>query len=172
MVRRNDYYTEIAQFMSFLDGIEYPRNDNSHVFPQERLLEITDLDVVSYFNFKAYHNANPSPSDQPIYCRSSTLEYKKKAISSFLPRQNMPWDDITQTGNPTRSRAVHHMIQKVKVHEVRGTGVQSNARRAVEWEEFVNILIAVREIYSESSKAHSMLMAVCVDAPVAADWPH
>ena len=54
---RNDYYTEIAQFMSFMDGIEYPRNDNSHVFPQERLLEITDLDVVSYFNFKAYHNA-------------------------------------------------------------------------------------------------------------------
>ena len=162
MVRRNDYYTEIAQFMSFLDGIEYPRNDNSHVFPQERLLEITDFDVVSYFNFKAYHNANPSPSDQPIYCRSSTLEYKKKAISSFLPRQNMPWDDITQKGNPTRSRAVHHMIQKVKVHEVRGTGVQSNARRAVEWEEFVNVLIAVREIYSESSKAHSMLMALSV----------
>ena len=158
---RNDYYTKIAQFMSFLDGIEYPRNDNSHVFPQERLLEITDFDVVLYFNFKAYHNANPSPSDQPIYCRSSTLEYKKKAISSFLPRQNMPWDDITQKGNPTRSRAVHHMIQKVKVHEVRGTGVQSNARRAVEWEEFVNVLVAVREIYSES-KAHSMLMALSV----------
>ena len=54
------------------------------------------------------------------------------------------------------------MIQKVKVHEVRGTGVQSNARRAVEWEEFVNVLIAVREIYSESSKAHSMLMALSV----------
>ena len=116
---RNNYYSDFAQFMSFMDGIEYPRNDNSHVFPQERLLEITDLDVVSYFNFKAYHNANPSsPSDQPIYCRSSTLEYKKKAISSFLPHQNMPWDDITQKGNPTRSRAVHHMIQKVKVHEV------------------------------------------------------
>ena len=53
------------------------------------------------------------------------------------------------------------MIQKVKVHEVRGTGVQSNARRAVEWEEFVNVLVAVQEIYSES-KAHSMLMALSV----------
>jgi hypothetical protein len=157
----NNYYSEIAQFMSFMDGIEYTRNDNSHVFPQERLLEITDLDVVSYFNFKAYHNANPSPSNQPIYCRSSTLEYKKKAISSFLPRQNMPWDDITQKGNPTRSKAVHHMIQKVKVHEVRGTGVKSNARRAVEWEEFVNVLVVVREIYSES-KEYSMLMVPSV----------
>jgi len=124
---RNDYYTEIAQFMSFMDGIEYPRNDN----------------------------------DQPIYCRSSTLEYKKKAISSFLPHQNMPWDNITQKGNPTRSKAVHHMIQKVKVHEVRGTGVKSNAHRAVEWEEFVNVLVAVREIYSES-KEYSMLMALSV----------
>ena len=158
---RNDYYTEIAQFMSFLDGIEYPRNDNSHIFPQEQLLKITHLDVVSYFNFKAYHNTNPSPSDQPIYCRSSTLEYKKKAISSFLPRQNMPWDDITQKGNPTRSRVVHHMIQKVKVHEVRGTGVKLNACCAVEWEEFVNVLVAVREIYSES-KEYSMLIALSV----------
>jgi hypothetical protein len=157
----NNYYSEIAQFMSFMDGIEYPRNDNSHVFPQERLLEITNFDVVSYFNFKGYHNANPSSSDQPIYCRSSTLEYKKKVISSFLPRQNMPWDDITQKGNPTGLRAVHHMIQKVKVHEVRGKGVKSNARHAVEWEEFVNVLVVVREIYSES-KEYSMLMTLSV----------
>jgi len=89
------------------------------------------------------------------------LEYKKKAISSFLPRQNMPWDDNTQKGNPTRSRVVHHMIQKVKVDEVRGTGVQSNAGRAVDWEEFVNVLVVVREIYSKS-KEYSMLMALSV----------
>ncbi len=114
----NRYYSDFAQFMSFMVGIESPRNDNSHVFPQERLLKITDLDVVLYFNFKAYHNANPSPSDQPIYSRSSSLEYKTKAISSFLPRQNMPWDNITQKGNPIRSRVVQHMIQKVKIHEV------------------------------------------------------
>ncbi len=44
------------------------------------------------------------------------------------------------------------MIQKVKVHKVRGTGVKSNARRAVEWEEFVNVLVAVREIYSENKE--------------------
>jgi hypothetical protein len=24
----NNYYSEITQFMSFMDGIEYPRNDN------------------------------------------------------------------------------------------------------------------------------------------------
>ena len=53
------------------------------------------------------------------------------------------------------------MIQKVKCHKVRGTGVKSNARRAVEWEEFVNVLVAVREIYSES-KEYSMLMALSV----------
>jgi hypothetical protein len=66
----NIYYSEIAQFMSFMDGIEYPRNDNSHVFPQERLLEITDLDVVSYFNFKAYYNANPSSPSKPTHLLS------------------------------------------------------------------------------------------------------
>jgi len=36
-----------------------------------------------------------------------------------------------------------------------------NARRAVEWEEFVNVLVAVREIYLES-KEFSMLMVLSV----------
>ena len=53
------------------------------------------------------------------------------------------------------------MIQKVKVHEVRGTGVKSIAHRAAEWEEFVNVLVTLREIYSES-KEYSMLMALSV----------
>ena len=53
------------------------------------------------------------------------------------------------------------MIQKVKVHEVQGTGVKLNACRAVEWGEFVNVLVMVREIYSES-KEYSMLMALSV----------
>jgi hypothetical protein len=64
---RNNYYSEIAQFMSFMDGIEYPRNDNSHVFPQERLLKITDLDVVSYLNFKAYQQREPLLSQRPTH---------------------------------------------------------------------------------------------------------
>ena len=55
------------------------------------------------------------------------------------------------------------MIQKVKAKGPRGLrdGVKSNACRAVEWEEFVNVLVAVREIYSQI-KEYSMLMALSV----------
>lgn len=102
------YCSELAQFMPFMVGTEYPRDDDSLVLPQERLLEITDIDAVA--NFKAYHNdnANPSPDNQPIYCCSSTLEFKKKALMHPPPCQNMPLDDVAQRGNPTRSAAVHH----------------------------------------------------------------
>ena len=157
----NKYHSNFAQFVSFMYGIEYPRNGDSHVFTQERLLQITNFDMVLCFNFKAYHNADPFPNNQPIYCQSSTWEYMKKALSSCLPHQNMPWEDITQRGNPTRLTAVHHMIQKVKVHKVQGAGVKSNACRTVKWEEFLNVLIAVREIYSQR-KEHSMLMVLSV----------
>ena len=57
-------------------------------------------------------------------------------------------------------RALDH-VARIGLHEVRGTGVQSNARRAVEWEEFVNVLVVVSEIYLES-KEYSMLMALSV----------
>ena len=129
--------------MSFLDGVTYTVDDE---FTQDRLLEITDADVVRYFNFKAYGVQEPGEDDYPTLCRSNTLFYHKKAVSYFMPRANMAWDDVSERGNPTRSSAVNKLISKIKKHEVRGTGVKSQARRAVEWEEFINVKL-LRERY-------------------------
>ena len=79
------------------------------------------MSVVHYFNFKAYGTPEPEENDFPKLCRSSTLLYQKKAISYFMPRQNMQWDDVAHRGNPTKSTAVNKVIVvEVEKHKVGG----------------------------------------------------
>ena len=145
------YKSALYQLMSFLDGTTYSPTDDTVNFSAERLASITADDVVHFLNFKAYGTPEPGPNDFPKLCRSSTLHYKKKAISYFMPRQNMQWDDVAHRGNPTKSTAVNKVIVEVKKHEVRGTGVPTSARRAVEWQEYIDVLTATRRIFSSGN---------------------
>ena len=145
------YKSALYQFMSFLDGTTYSPTDDTVNFSAERLASITADDVVHYFNFKAYGTPEPGANDFPKLCRSSTLFYQKKAISYFMPRQNMQWDDVAHRGNPTKSTAVNKVIVEIKKHEVRGTGVPTSARRAVEWQEYIDVLTATRRIFSSGN---------------------
>ncbi|ETM43546.1 hypothetical protein L914_11065 [Phytophthora nicotianae] len=81
---------------------------------------------------------------KPTHARSSTLEFYKKAISSFMPRLTIPWDNVRHEGNPTRSEAVNQLIKTVKRFEVRREGVLSSARRPIEYDEFRDLLTLVR----------------------------
>jgi hypothetical protein len=154
------YKSTLFQFMSFLDGITYSPTDDTINFSTERLATITADDVVRYFNYKAYGTPEPGVNDLPKLCRSSTLFYHKKAISYFMPRQNMQWDDFAHRGNPTKSTAVNKVIVGIKKHEVRGTGVPTSARRAVEWEEYIDVLTASRHIFSSKPDAMIRLLAL------------
>ncbi|ETN00948.1 hypothetical protein PPTG_17274 [Phytophthora nicotianae INRA-310] len=66
-----------------------------------------------------------------------------------MPRRTVAWDPIRSEGNPTRSEAVNAVIKKVKRCEVRGEGVQSAARRPIEYEEFINLL---DQVHSSNDK--------------------
>nr|KAE8923624.1 hypothetical protein PF009_g26130 [Phytophthora fragariae] len=95
-------------------------------------------------NFRAFGEPYPGEAAKPVCARSSTLAYAKKAISCFVPRVAVQWDPIRKEGNPTRSELVNKVIKTVKRFEVRRQGVQSAARRPIEYEEFVNLLTLVR----------------------------
>ncbi|ETM99018.1 hypothetical protein PPTG_19033 [Phytophthora nicotianae INRA-310] len=56
-----------------------------------------------------------------------------------MPRVNTTWDPVTEQRNPTRSDAVKKLIKRVKRSEVRREGVGSNARRAIEFDEFLSL---------------------------------
>jgi len=82
----------------------------------------------------------------------------KKAISYYMPRKAMDWDEVHYIGNPTKSAAVNSMIKATGLHDLQGSGKKSAARRAFEWEEFIMVLLATRQLFT--AKVMSTLLAV------------
>lgn len=145
-----DYEAALRQVMNAKDGVTHPP---TKVFSQEELLALTPTHVVEFFNLKAYGKKNPAPDDKPTKCRSTTLLNYKKKISWFHPRKDQQWDSIRGEGNPTRSQSVNAMIGVVKKHEVRRTGVASQARRPFSLEEFQKLLAITDGITNNEEKS-------------------
>lgn len=127
------YKVNLTKCLEFLDGIEYSAD---HVFTDERLGRLTPIDIYRWFANTAYGTDDPGPDTNPIHSRCSTLEYYKKSISHFVPNQQQPWNAITNTGNPTKSKEVNSLLKAIKRKEVRGLGAPSRSDRAFTLEEY------------------------------------
>ncbi|KAI9987159.1 hypothetical protein PInf_023070 [Phytophthora infestans] len=145
------YKAILVEFMSFNDGRAYTTET---VFSSEELLSVKPEDVCRWMNFRAFGEAYPGEDAKPVCARSSTLAYAKKAISSFMPRIAVSWDSIRTEGNPTRSQLVNKLIKTVKHFEVRREGVQSAARRPIEYEEFLNLIELVHATQDNKNLNH------------------
>ena len=126
------YKRQLVKLMEWKHSKSYSLDKT---FTQEELLSITAEDVRNYFSLKAFGRERPDDDSRPIYARSNTLYFMKKAISNYIPRKSMAWDPIRNEGNPTRSDLVNDLIKKVKRFEVRQEGVESSARRPLEYKE-------------------------------------
>lgn len=119
--------------MSYLDDVEYPANAE---FDADRLMELTPEDICKWMSFTTYGDPNPGPDARPLYARSNTLKYAKKAISFFMPEKNLKWSIRRQEGNPTKSQQVNDLIATVVQQECRQQGVPSQACRDLTEGEF------------------------------------
>jgi hypothetical protein len=142
MVGTNDYHATLVHFMTFMNGIVYPKD---HQFVQDELAPLTPDDVARWMCQKAYGTPEPEPDANPTQARSSSLHYWKKAISYYMLNRLMPWNAVSGQGNPTRSIEVNTLIKKVKKKEVRKEGVSSKARHAVTHVEFRRMQSILRE---------------------------
>ena len=88
-------------------------------FSEEERFRLTPEHVHAYFSNLAYGTPNPTANDSPILARSATIEFAKKAISSFQPNRLLVWNEQTKYGNPTRSGLVNDLIKRIKKEEVR-----------------------------------------------------
>ena len=131
-----------TRFMRHRQGIPH---SPTATFDETTVLSVTPEDICRFFNSLAYGKEEPTVGDHPTSARSSTLEFYKKAISSFMPRRMLPWDDVRREGNPTRSVHVNTLIKTMKKFEVRQQGVKSAARRPLEYDEFVSLLSFLRQ---------------------------
>ncbi|ETN10651.1 hypothetical protein PPTG_09758 [Phytophthora nicotianae INRA-310] len=147
----SQYKRELTRFMSFKDGVTY---SNDRVFTTAELLQVTPDHLCRWMHKQAYGDPEPAEDMKPVHRRSSTLEFTKKALSSFMPRVHTSWDPVTERGNPTRSDAVNKLIKKVKKFEVRREGADSQARRAVEFNEFLNLLQLIRAQWKSDVSAY------------------
>jgi hypothetical protein len=138
------YQPHILGLMRFLDP-----NRIVVAFTDFTLAELgllTPQDTYGYLAMKAYGKPDPDGDDRPTLCRSSTLEFVKKALSSFMPNRIPAWNCLTLSGNPTKSTEVNDLIKAVKKHEVRKQGVESSAVRPLELDEFEQLIANVMKL--------------------------
>ena len=126
------YKGVLIAFMSSKDNKDYSGYD----FAPEELTDITASHVVDWFNFRAYGTTRPGEDDLPLHARANSLYHWKKALSQFMPNRIMQWNELTSSGNPTRSNQLNEMIRCVRKFECRGQSAPSKARRALKEAEF------------------------------------
>lgn len=138
--------------------------------PRDLLLSIRPEKIVEWFQYKAYGKAIIGEEDRPKECRSSTLVSYKKGLSHFMPRQMSPWDPVNHFGNPTRSEALNAVISKVKKFEVRKQGVETSARRPLEYKEYENILRLIKQKAMKSNKIEDQRKYFKTSALLTLQW--
>jgi hypothetical protein len=95
-VRR--YHNILLEFMEHKNNTKYHELDKT--FTVEELVTITPEHIYRWMCKRVYDKEDPSADDNPTNCRSSSLQYWKKAISYFMPN-TATWT-IDGTGNPTK----------------------------------------------------------------------
>ncbi|DBA03536.1 TPA: hypothetical protein N0F65_011437 [Lagenidium giganteum] len=91
----------------------------------------TSLHQRRNLNRKAFGVEEPTDTDVLTHARSSTLKASKKMISTFMPRQTMPWDCVNNAGNPTKAKEVNAIIKRVQKFEVRRSAAVMRQLRAM-----------------------------------------
>ena len=128
--------------MNLVNSTNHP---NDHNFSDDDLYALTPVQIKKYLCLLAYGKEDPDIDvDLPTACRSSNLEFAKKAISSFMPNRNMTWNNQSNQGNPTRASELNDLIKTVKKREVRKQGKASCTRRPMEIGEFRQLIKEIR----------------------------
>ena len=128
------YQSVLLRLMGYLDNVEYAKGT---VIPRARMILLTPKCLMKFFNNEVYGTEDPPDDARPLI-RSTSIEFWKKALSYFMINRIIPWNEISNVGNPTRSTELNDLIKKVKTSEVRKLGISSKARRALTHPEFVD----------------------------------
>ena len=131
----------LVKLMSWLFNHEYEENQQ---FSREQLSAVSATDIVNYFKFRCYDTLDPEENAVPVV-RNSALKFWKKSISYFMPNKHMQWNELTNTGNPTRSLEVAAFLKDIQRKETRRQGAPSQARRPLAMTEFRAVQTHLKE---------------------------
>jgi hypothetical protein len=132
------YHGVLCRLMAYVHKVD--AYDKDCIFSQDELLALTPAEIMRWVCRKAYGMPEPCVDNHPTLCRSTLLEFWKKAISSFMPNGLMSWNVLSNVGNPTKSIEVNDLIKAVKKKEVRKQGKASTARRPLQHDKYQKLL--------------------------------
>ena len=110
MAPPQSYHSTLLKLIGYLDGVEHPKGTE---IPMDRLQRLTPTDLMRWFNKTTFDTETPSDDAKPTV-RSASLEFKKKALSYFMPNWLMICNEISNVGNPTRCTELNNLIKRVK----------------------------------------------------------
>lgn len=135
--------------MSFVHNAEYNAETN---WTEDQLNSIRPNDIARFFLLEAYGKEDVGEGDRPGEKRGNTLKAYKNKISMFM-LSGEKWNATMQTGNPTQSKAVNNVLNRVFRFEARGEGKSSKATRAftlAEVEQLLQLASNVRSLEKAS----------------------
>jgi hypothetical protein len=102
---------------------------------------VTADDVYRWAKFRIYGDPDANEGTEPprFYRLHSVLAWKR-AISHFMPNNNVPWNDVAQVGNPTRSPAMSRLTRAMRRFQTQRRGVASKVRRPLTPKEYESII--------------------------------
>mgnify|MGYP007023057173 CR=1 FL=1 len=126
------YRAVLVKLMSWLNNTNYEANYN---FSVVELTAVSATDVVNWFKFRCYGTVEPEEDAIPVH-RKHALKFWKKSISYFMPNKHLQWNELANTGNPTKSLEMAEIIKGIQRKETRRQGAPSRARRPLTMTEF------------------------------------
>jgi hypothetical protein len=112
------YKAVLTSLVSYLHEKKYKKN---HKFTDEELCDITHEQVLRFFCFHCFGDANPVFDETlKLAYRNNTCQYWKKALSHFLSDQQ------------TKLGEMNKLMNMLGQMEVRKMGKDSQARDAIE----------------------------------------
>ena len=85
------------------------------------------------------------------------MKTRKRDVSHFMPNRNMPWDEVTGRGNPTKSSLTARLIKNMKRMQTQCHGIESQARTPMNPQEFESLIQAIWD-------ANDVEMSLCAAA--------
>jgi hypothetical protein len=129
MPRHSKYEHVLCTFMAFAHNCDFARYPKETVFTHAQLLQLPPQHVHYFLAHKAFHKIDYliENGNRPVYTRSSTLVFQKKAISYFMPNHDP--QSCNNQGNPTKHNMHCKLIDLVKLCEVCGEVADSHTVR-------------------------------------------
>ena len=116
----------LAQFMSFHCNAQCVATDK---FSWNELAEITAQDAADWMNHHAFSNTVPTDDDHCLHARSSSMCYWKKALSHFMPNENVQWNKMMGSYGICKFASRHLCSNRVTKDNKDHRGRWKSARR-------------------------------------------